>query len=187
MSTETTGTVDRSLTDRFRAALRANRRTAKHTTENADFLLMFRRMIRALEDRAIDDPAILAEIAGVLVDGGSGQRVGGLLQRLEEVVDVAIATNADRYARDPFTGASMAECARILGMSVPGASKRRAKGNLMILARIEAAGAAILEGHRSAEALRERDSVQALQTHAEDALGAERVVQLAAYRGRHAA
>jgi sirohydrochlorin ferrochelatase len=136
-------------------------------TEDEDYVAMMLRMVRALEARAISNPAILAHVEL-------------LRQRLSEVTAVAIAANADRFAVNPFSGASMAECAKVLGVSKQAASQRRAIGNRIMGERIEAAGAA-----KFAEARRERDAVTRAEEYATEQLGAERVEQLAEYRARH--
>lgn len=146
------------LSDRFLAVLRGGRK-AKHTIDDADFGAMMMRLIRAWEKRVIENPEMLAtnEL---------------LLQRLREITNVAIAANAERYARDPRKGASMAECARLLGIKVPTASERRSRGKAIMAARVEAAGAI-----NFAEAKREREALAAAAEHA--------AVSLDAYRARH--
>ncbi len=148
-----------ALPDRFLALLRGNREP-KHKIDNAEYGEMMMRMIRAWEARVIEDPAMLAQNMA-------------LAQRFSEITNVAIAVNADRYARDPRSAASMAECARILGMTVPGASQRRAKGVAIMGERIDRAGAA-----RFAEAQRERQALTAAHEHA--------VAHLDDYRARRA-
>jgi ADP-dependent phosphofructokinase/glucokinase len=103
-------------------------REAKHVIDDEDFVAMMFRLVRRLEKRAIDNPAILATIRA-------------LGHRLDEVVNVAIAANAQNYAKDPRLGASMQECADILEVSRTAASKRAARGRLVMLNRIVDAGA----------------------------------------------
>jgi hypothetical protein len=146
------------LVDRFLASVR--RRPAKHTIDGAEYLEMLWRMIRALEARAIDDPELLPQVVA-------------LAQRLDEVCNVAFAANAARYAVDPRSGASAAECGRILGVSKQAASKRVERGRTIMLARTAAAGAIPF-----AERRRE---VEAIAAAAELA-----VVSMADYRARRA-
>lgn len=89
------------LAEAFIGMLRPNARQPKHQIDDEDFALMLMRLIRALEARAINNPAILPVCVA-------------LQHRLAEVVNVAIAANAERYAVDPRRGASMLECARTL-------------------------------------------------------------------------
>jgi hypothetical protein len=107
--------------------------------------------------------------AGEPVTGPSG-----LLDRLAEVVNVAIAVNMDRYQLSEYLGASRNECARALGIAGPSASERAARGREVIARRLEAAGAV-----KFSEAAREREVIEAAGEHA--------VVSLAEYRARHAA
>ena len=147
-----------TLSDRFTHVVR--RRQPKHLIDGAEYVEMLWRMIRALELRAIEDPELLPQIIA-------------LGQRLDEVVNVAIAGNAERYAIDPRLGASAAECGRILGASKQAASQRRARGKAIMAARIAAAGAIPF-----AEAKRERAAIAAAAEHA--------VIKLADYRARKA-
>lgn len=162
------------VTDRFVQVLRPARDTATHPAscgcracnprppiDNSEFGEMLMRMIRAWEARVVDDPAMLAQ--NVMI-----------AQRMNEITNVAIAANAERYARDPRAGASMAECARILGISKPAASERRARGVAVMSDRIDKAGAL-----RFAEALRERQALTEARDHA--------VVYLSDYAARRAA
>lgn len=116
--------------------------------EDQDYMLMLMRMIRAAEYRATQNPEMLPQ----LVLGA---------QRLAEAANVAIAVNAERYAVNPYSAASMGECARVLGISKQSASERRARGQEVIDRRVDAAGAT-----RFSEAARERDAVQAAAEHA---------------------
>jgi len=148
-------------TARFLAVLRPVRDTDNHRVDcrcrgckprpamdNAEFGEALMRMIRAWEARVIDDPAMLAQ--NVMI-----------AQRMNEITNVAIAVNAERYARDPRLGASMKECARILGISAPSASERRARGVAVMNDRIDRAGAV-----RFAEAKREREALATAREHA---------------------
>lgn len=150
------------LTGRFAAMIKPTRRNPdRPVTEDQDFVLMLWRQVRALEARAIENPELLTQCLA-------------LTQRLSEVVNVTIAANAARFAVDPRRGASMAECGRLLGISKQSASERKQRGEAVMAARIEAAGAV-----RFGEAKREREAVQAAAEHA--------VVNLDAYRARHSA
>lgn len=146
------------LSDRFIHAVR--RRQPKHVIDGADYVAMLWRMVRALELRAIEDPELLPQAVA-------------LAQRLDEVVNVALAANAERYAIDPRLGASAAECGRILGASKQAASQRRARGKAIMAARIAAAGAIPF-----AEAKRERAAIAKAAEHA--------VTNLADFRARRA-
>jgi hypothetical protein len=154
----TTPEAPQTLTARFIHAVR--RRPAKHTIDGQDYVAMLWRMVRALEVRAIDDPELLPQAVA-------------LAQRLDELVNVALAANAERYAVDPRLGASAAECGRILGASKQAASQRRARGKAIMAARIAAAGAIPF-----AEAKRERAAITAAAEHA--------VTNLADWRARRA-
>jgi len=150
-----------SAVDAFLARIRPARTTDRPMVENAEFVAMLWRMIRALEARTIEDPELLTQVLA-------------LGQRLAEVVNVAIAANADRFKIDPRRGASMSECARLLGITVQSASERRARGVAIMGDRIDRAGAV-----RFAEAQRERAAMTAAAEHA--------VTYLAAYRERRSA
>lgn len=121
-----------TLTDRFLSAITPQPKTTepkkpKRVVESDEFMSMLFRQIRALEKRAIDDPAILP-------------MVRALGHRLDEVVNVAIAANAERYQLSPFLGASMKECARVLDIKPQSASERCKRGRAIMAARIAAAG-----------------------------------------------
>ncbi len=148
------------LSDRFLDVLRGGR-TPKHTIDDAEFGEMLMRMIRAWERRVIENPEMLAQNEL-------------MVQRFREITNVVISVNADRYAVDPRRGASMAECAAILGISKPSASERRARGRAIVAERVAAAGVA-----QFAEARHEREALAAAHDHA--------VTHLADYRARHAA
>lgn len=96
----------------------------KRVTENADFIAMIQRLIRALEARAIDDPSILAEVMM-------------LAQRLAEIPNVVIARSAARYATEgEYAAPSAGEIGRLLGMSKQGVSQRRTRGDDVLLQRM---------------------------------------------------
>lgn len=92
------------------------------TVENDDYVAMMQRMIRALERRAIEDPAILMHV--IL-----------LAQRLSEITDVVIATSAARYSNDPYSAPSAGEIGRMLNMSKQSASERRKRGDRTLFER----------------------------------------------------
>lgn len=150
-----------TTTERFLTVLRPARATDGHRADcncrgcsprppmdDEEFGLGLMRMIRAWEARVIENPAMLAQNEL-------------MVQRFREITNVAIAANAERYARDPRLGASMAECAQILGISKPSASERRARGVAIMNDRIDRAGAV-----RFAEAQRERAALTDARQHA---------------------
>ena len=145
----------------FEAVIRPQRPAPKNVTEDQDYVLLMWRMTRALEARTINNPELLAQVVQ-------------LGYRYAEIVNVAIAVNADRYAIDPRKGASMAECGRLLGISKQSASERRARGQDVIDARVEAAGAV-----KFSEAKREREAVEDAAEYA--------VTHLAEWRERRSA
>lgn len=147
----------RDLSERFLDVLRGGRK-AKHTIDDAEFGAFLMRSIRAWEKRVIENPEMLAQNMM-------------LVQRLGEITNVVIAANAERYARDPRSGASMLECARLLGIGKGAASERRARGRAIMEERVAAAGVVSF-----AEAKREREALAAAADHA--------VVQMEGYRGR---
>jgi hypothetical protein len=156
MTTDETATV----TDAFLAAITpARRRTPKHVIDDEDYAAMMLRLIRRLEERAIENAALLPLTVA-------------LAQRLSEVTNVAIAANAERYAVDPRRGASMLECARVLGIGKAAISQRRGIGDRIMTERIDAAGAV-----RFSEARREREIIERVEEHAE--------TNLIEYRARH--
>jgi hypothetical protein len=116
--------------------------------DDEEFGMYLLRIIRAWEARCIENPEMLAQ--NVM-----------LAQRFAEITNVVIAANAERCAIDPRRGASMLECARILGLSRSTASERRARGVAIMADRIDRAGAA-----RFAEAKRERAALDEARVHA---------------------
>lgn len=167
-----------NLTDRLMARLKPQpkeqskpSRREPRITEDAQFLAMMWRMVRALEARSIERPENLLQVLA-------------LVQRFEEIVNVTIATNAERYHRDPRLGASMKECARIMGISAPSASKRKALGEKIIGRRLGALGIVRIDklGRKrtiSGETAREQAAIAAAAEAA--------VVPLADYFARRAA
>jgi hypothetical protein len=167
--------VPEALTSRFLAALRPVKappvkphrvdcrcRTCapRPTMDDQEFAEFAMRVVRAFEARVIDNPELLPA-ARVLAD------------RSAEVINVAIAINADRYKVDPRSGVSMLECSRILKIDPAAASRRRARGVVTMGERIDRAGAA-----KFAEAKREREELLTARERAVD--------ELAAYRARRA-
>jgi hypothetical protein len=153
----------------FLALIKPVPRNPHRTVEGDEYVSMMFRMIRALEARTIEDPALLTHVIA-------------LAQRLAEVVNVSIAANAERYAVDPKLGASMMECARLLGITKQSASERRTRGDSIMAERLDAAGVTKLGDKptvRHAEAGREREIIERATEHA--------VTNLADYRARHAA
>lgn len=158
---DTTRTPDATV-ERFVEMITPRRRNPdRPPVEDADFVAMLWRMVRALEARAINDPALLPQVVA-------------LQARMAEVANVTIATSAARYAVNPHSAPSMAECARTLDISVPAASQRRKVGDRIIGERVTAAGAA-----KFSEAARERAEIERAEAHA--------VVSLEAYKARHRA
>ncbi|TMQ10149.1 MAG: hypothetical protein E6J90_36730 [Deltaproteobacteria bacterium] len=127
--------------------------------ENAEFLAMMWRMARALEFRAVEDPAIMIHVVA-------------LVQRYREIVNVAIAVNADRFKLDERMGVSQGESAALLGLTKQSVSERAKAGRDIIMTRNEQAGAV-----NFSEAKREREAIEAATEHAESHLGE--------YRARH--
>jgi hypothetical protein len=147
--------------DLFLNLIRPTPRNPQRTVEDDDYVRMMLRMVRALEARAINNPAIIADVVA-------------LAQRLAEVTNVAIACNAQRFAVDPRSGASAAECGRVLGIAKQSVSERRKLGEKTMAERIEAAGAV-----KFSEAKREAEIVRRAAEHA--------VVSLADWRERRSA
>lgn len=148
-----------TLSEAFVAMISPRQREGRRVVEDAEFIAMLWRMIRALEARAIERPENLTQVVA-------------LAQRLAEVVNVAVAVNAQRFKIDPRRGASMLECGRALGIGKASISERRATGERIIAARHAAAGVT-----RFGEAKREREAIDAAATHA--------ATSLTEYRARH--
>lgn len=94
----------------------------RRVTEHDDYVAMLQRMIRGLERRAIDDPAILAQV--IL-----------LAQQLAEIPNVVIAVSAARYSNDPMSAPSAGEIAKLLRMTKQSASERRKVGDRVLFER----------------------------------------------------
>jgi hypothetical protein len=133
----------------------------KAPVEDGPFFEMLMRMLRAAEYRVTVRPENLPMMAGVI-------------GRATEIINCAIADNAARYANDPRSGASVAECGRALGISQQAASQRRGRGDQIIAERHAAAGVV-----KFSEAKREREIVSAAV--------ARGAVCLDTYRARKAA
>lgn len=155
----------------FLAMITPTRRNPdRPVVEDEQYAEMLHRMIRGLEARAIRNPEMITQV--IL-----------LAQRLAEVSNVAIAANAQRYKVDPRRGASIAECARLMGVSRQAAQQRAHLGDAVMERRVEASGAV-----RFSEAKRERESIQAAAKHAAEAFDEQRATVLREereYRGRH--
>lgn len=161
--------MGRHSAEEFERVIRPQRVTKKtdeddkpaRVTEDQDYVIMMWRLTRALEARTINNPELLAQVVQ-------------LGYRYAEIVNVAIAVNAERFAIDPRRGASMAECGRLLGISKQSASERRHRGQEVIDTRVDAAGAV-----RFSEAQRERQAVEDAAEYA--------VTNLAEWRERRSA
>lgn len=142
----------------FAAMIRPRAPRSGEVTESDKFVAMLQRMVRAAEHRAIEDITILPALTVVA-------------QQLADAVNVSVAVNAARFAVDPHRGASQAECAAALGISVPSAGDRKIRGAVVLLERLtkayEAAG--VIRGKfgmakgrdlatRRTEAARERET-----------------------------
>lgn len=90
--------------------------------EDDKFVEMIQRNIRALEERAVDNPVILAQVIM-------------LAQRLSEITNVVIAQSATRYSINPMSAPSMKELARMLKMEPSSASQRRKLGDRVLFER----------------------------------------------------
>lgn len=141
-----------ATTDRLLAVIapRRQRDPNRPVVEDSEWLPMMWRMLRALEARAIERPENLPQILA-------------LVQRMNEIPNVVIAANAERYEIDPMKGASLKECARYMGISYQAVSQRRKLGKAVTLARIAAAGAIPFS-----EAKREREAIKAAEKFAEE-------------------
>lgn len=120
--------------------------------EHDQFIAMLQRQLRVLERRAIDDPAILAQVLM-------------LAQSLAEMVNVVVAVSSDSHKIDPMAAPSMREIARMLGISAPSAQQRVDNGQRTIMARLEALGISSL-----ALAQREREAREAAKRHAAETM-----------------
>lgn len=110
------------------------------------------RQIRALEERAMDDPAVLAQIIM-------------LAQRLAEIPNVVIAVSSDSYKADQMAAPSMQEIARLLGMKPQSAHDRLKIGERIIEDRLSAAGVQTMTA-----AKRERTAREAAAKHAAETM-----------------
>ncbi len=165
--------IPQTAADRF-AALIGPQREGKRVVEDAEFLKMLWRLVRALERRTTENPEMLTQVVA-------------LAQRLAEVVNVSIAISADRYALDPHRAASMMECARVMGISKQSASERRKTGNAVIAERLDAAGAVRLDPQRQRPAFEHPHTEAKREAAAIDAAAQHAAINLSDYRARHAA
>lgn len=148
-----------SVTDRFITLIAPKQRTDKNgapverrVVEDKEFIQMLMRQARALEYRACQRPENLAQILL-------------LVERFNEIINVAIAVNKERFDLDPMLGASQAECGNVLNVSKQAASKRAERGREIIARREAAAGAA-----NFSEAKREREAIAEAARHAEQSM-----------------
>lgn len=100
----------------------AKKDKVKRVVENDEFVAMLQRMIRALEQRAVNDPAMLAQVIMIA-------------QRLAEIPNVVISTSAARYAMNPYRAPSAGEIARLLGMAKQSVADRRKLGDRVLMER----------------------------------------------------
>lgn len=158
-----------SLTERLLAKMKPHRGRhradgrERRVTEDADFLAMLWRLVRTLEERSIERPENLLQVMA-------------LVQRFNEVVNVTIAANAERYARDPKLGASLRECGRILGISSAAAHGRKVIGERIMAERLDAAGVTRINARGearqiSSEVVREREAIETAAAAAVVAIG----------------
>jgi hypothetical protein len=168
MSTPQHAEPSEPVVDRFLATI-GSRRTPKHRIDDAEYVEMLWRMVRHLEIRAIDDPALLPQVVA-------------LVQRFEEISDVVIAANAARYKIDPKLGASGAECGRILGHKSKQVTSLHAKKGREVIARRDAAAGVTHISRKgrviSSETAREREVIAAAAEYG--------VTVLADFRARRA-
>jgi hypothetical protein len=136
-------------------------REPQRQVEDDEYCAMVLRVLRGLEKRAIGNPAILPLVRDIE-------------DYARQIINVSIATNAERYQIDPMLGPSMREMARILDISPPSALKRKRVGERIVAERQAHAGVAKLT-----PAQRERKQIEA-------AAQAAGVTSLAEYRARHA-
>jgi hypothetical protein len=160
-------TTDQPAHERFATRIKPRPRRTDRVTENDDFLAMLHRFATALEARCIADPSILPHCVE-------------LEQRFREIANVTIAVNAARFHANPHSGASMAECARAMGISDPSASERRKRGNAIIAARNEQAGVP-----NFTEAKRVREIIRDVDTKTVERLSEFGVTSIEEYRARH--
>jgi len=148
---DTTETQFLTAADQLMAAISStNTRTPKRQYDDDEIVAMLMRWARVLEKRGIANPTILGPILA-------------LVQRYEEIINVIIAANAERFhVIGQHAGASQAECARALNMTTQAAGKRKAKGEAIIARRLQAAGVARLANKRpsAAEVEREKKAVK---------------------------
>lgn len=159
------------LVAHFRTAMGMQRKAyvePKHTIDDEEYMQFVMRVISGAEARAMSNPAILPQVVAAA-------------SRLNEVRAVAVAFNALRFRQDPMLGASMAECAAALGVSVPTTSGHAASGIQTMMDRVEASGLVLLgfERVQRSEAAREKAILREAASST--------VVALADFRARRAA
>jgi type IV secretory pathway TrbL component len=123
---------------------------APRVTENDDYIAFVQRVVRGLEKRAIEDPAILAHVLMVA-------------QQLSEIANVVVATSAARYKLDPYASPSMGECAAVLGITKQSASDRRKIGDKILAERLVASQQENYSRARAEFAARQRAAAYAAQ------------------------
>jgi len=117
--------------------------------EDDQFVAMVQRHIRTLEERAVANPAILAQVIM-------------LAQRLSEITNVVIAKSATRYSINPMSAPSMKEITRMLSMQPQSGTDRRKLGDRVLFERAMGEGT-ITQRERAARtrAARHADSTLA--------------------------
>lgn len=120
--------------------------------ENDRYIAAMQRQIRGLESRAIEDPAILAQVVM-------------LAAQLSDVANVAIAVSSDSHKIDPKSAPSMNECAEAMGIKKSAAMYRVQEGQGIVNKRMIDANLGVLSLARQEKAAR-----QAAAEHAEKAL-----------------
>src|SRR5688500_3513466 len=110
----------------FAHMIKPRRREDSTPVEHDRYIAMLQRMIRAATSRAIDDITTLPMLVVAAQD-------------LADSINIAVATNAARFAADPFSGASQGECAKALGITVQSCGDRKILGQIEILKRLRAA------------------------------------------------
>lgn len=140
-------TTEQTAAERF-AALIAPKRQPKNRIDDIAFIAALWRFARALEYRTIEDVSNLTQVLA-------------LAQRFNEIVNVAVSVNADRYSLNPMRAASMLECSRVLGIGKSSISQRRGIGERIYAERLNAASIV-----RLSESSRERAAIIAAADHA---------------------
>jgi hypothetical protein len=110
----------------FADMIKPRRREDSSPVEHDRYIAMLQRIIRAATSRAIDDITTLPMLVVAAQD-------------LADSINIAVATNAARFAADPLSGASQGECAKALGITVQSCGDRKILGQIEILKRLRAA------------------------------------------------